>query len=119
MSVVKRARKQLDESLKTTNAAPKYASVHSRIEALQRAGRSDADSAVVKVQGTGRAVEKILAVASWFEQEGDCEIEVRTYTVGTVDDVVVEGDEEDESRLRKLSCLEPLSKEADSECADM
>ncbi|RSL67699.1 hypothetical protein CEP54_003059 [Fusarium duplospermum] len=106
MSVVKRARKQLDASLRTANAAPKHASVHSRIEALKRAGGSDADSAEVKVMGTGRAVEKTLAVASWFEQEGDCEVEIRTGTVGTVDDVVVEGDEEDESRLRKLSYLE-------------
>lgn len=106
MSAVKRARKQLDASLRTASAAPKHASVHSRIEALKRAGGgSDADGAEVKVMGTGRAVEKTLAVAGWFEQEGDCEVEVRTGTVGTVDDVV-EGDEEDESRLRKLSYLE-------------
>ncbi|KAM0562720.1 hypothetical protein ACHAPJ_001557 [Fusarium lateritium] len=106
MAVVKRVRKQLDASLKTTDAAPKHASVHSRIEALKRTGGGDADSAVVTVTGTGRAIEKTLAVASWFEQEGDCEVEVTTGTVGTVDDVVADGEEEDESRLRKLSCLE-------------
>ncbi|KAJ4266483.1 hypothetical protein NW762_004470 [Fusarium torreyae] len=106
MAVVKRVRKQLDASLKTTNAAPKHASVHSRIEALKRTGGGDVDSAVVTVTGTGRAIEKTLAVASWYEQEGDCEVEVTTGTVGTVDDVVADGEEEDESRLRKLSCLE-------------
>ncbi|KAF5022013.1 hypothetical protein F66182_5936 [Fusarium sp. NRRL 66182] len=106
MAVVKRARKQLDASLKATDAAPKHASIHSRVEALKRTGGGDVDSAVVTVAGTGRAIEKALAVAGWFEQEGDCEVEVTTATVGTVDDVVAEGDEEDQSRLRKLSCLE-------------
>ncbi|EXK33306.1 hypothetical protein FOMG_12017 [Fusarium oxysporum f. sp. melonis 26406] len=106
MAVVKRARKQLDDSLKTTDAAPKYASLHSRVEALQRNSGRDADSAAVTLAGTGRAIEKILAVASWFEQEGDCEVEITTGTVGAVDDVVASGDEEDQSRLRKLSCLE-------------
>ncbi|KAH7261211.1 Rpp20 subunit of nuclear RNase MRP and P-domain-containing protein [Fusarium redolens] len=106
MAVVKRARKQLDASLKTTGAAPKHASLHSRVEALQRTSGGDADSAVVTLTGTGKAIEKTLAVASWFEQEGDCEVEITTGTVGTVDDVVAGGDEEDQSRLRKLSCLE-------------
>ncbi|KAF4963359.1 hypothetical protein FSARC_8609 [Fusarium sarcochroum] len=106
MAVVKRVRKQLDASLKTTNAAPKHASVHSRIEGLKRTSGGDVDSGVVTVAGTGRAIEKTLAVAGWFEQEGDCEVEVTTGTVGTVDDVVADGEEEDDSRLRKLSCLE-------------
>ncbi|KAF4986492.1 hypothetical protein FDECE_15919 [Fusarium decemcellulare] len=107
MAVVKRARKQLDTSLRTASAAPKYASVQMRVRALQEAGnREDADSAVVTVMGTGRAIEKTLAVASWFEEEGDCEVEIKTGTVGAVDDVVGDEDVEDESRLRKLSCLE-------------
>ncbi|KPM34243.1 hypothetical protein AK830_g12325 [Neonectria ditissima] len=108
MAVVKRTRRQLDAALQTVGAAPKFASVHSRVEALKRAGGDDdADGAVVTVMGTGRAVEKTLAVASWFEQQGDCLVEVRTRTVGTIDDVVVEDEDvEDVSRLRKLSCLE-------------
>ncbi|RSM11875.1 hypothetical protein CEP52_002811 [Fusarium oligoseptatum] len=100
MSVVKRARKQLDASLRTTNAAPKHASVHSRIEALKRAGGSDADSAEVKVMGTGRAVEKTLAVASWFEQEVSFR---RIYLEGY--------------RYEMLSRADVA--EAESECADM
>ncbi|WZH41809.1 Rpp20 subunit of nuclear RNase MRP and P-domain-containing protein [Fusarium acuminatum] len=106
MAAVKRARKQLDASLKTEGAASKYASVNSRVEALKRTGGGDTDSAVVTVAGTGKAIEKTLAVAGWFEQEGDCDVEVMTSTIGTVDDVVADGDDEDESRLRKLSCLE-------------
>lgn len=62
---------------------------------------------MVTVLGTGRAVEKTLSLASWFEQEGDCNVVLRTRTVGTVDDVIVdEGEGEDESRVRKMSCLE-------------
>jgi ribonuclease P/MRP protein subunit POP7 len=55
-------------------------------------------------------VEKTLSVASWFEQQDDCEVALRTKTVGTVDDVVLgeneDGDVEDESRVRRMSCLE-------------
>ncbi|KAG8667410.1 hypothetical protein FPOAC2_12577 [Fusarium poae] len=105
MAVVKRARKQLDASLKKTDAAPKYATLHARVESLKRTSGS-VDSGIVTVLGAGKAIEKTLSLASWFEQEGDCEVEIKTGTIGTIDDVVVEGDEEDESRLRKLNCLE-------------
>jgi ribonuclease P/MRP protein subunit POP7 len=110
MAVVKRARKQLNASLQAPGAAPKNASVHARVEALKQqtaSGETRGEGSVVTLMGTGKAVERTLAVASWFEQEGDCLVEMRTRTVATVDDVVVEdGDVEDESRLRKLSCLE-------------
>ncbi|KAH7197946.1 Rpp20 subunit of nuclear RNase MRP and P-domain-containing protein [Fusarium flagelliforme] len=106
MAAVKRARKQLDASLKTTDAAPRGAPLHSRVENLKKTAGGAVESAVVTVMGTGKAIEKTLAVAGWFEQEGDCEVEIKTGTVGTVDDVVAEGDEEDETRLRKLGCLE-------------
>jgi ribonuclease P/MRP protein subunit POP7 len=106
MAAVKRARKQLDASLKKTDAAPKFASLHARVESLKQTGGEATDSGVVTVMGTGKAIEKTLSLASWFEQEGDCEVEIKTGTVGTVDDVVAEGDEEDESRLRKLNCFE-------------
>ncbi|KAH7161263.1 Rpp20 subunit of nuclear RNase MRP and P-domain-containing protein [Dactylonectria macrodidyma] len=108
MAVVKRARKQLDAQLQTVGAAPKSASLHSRVQMLERAGgETNGDGGVVTVMGTGRAVERALAVASWFEQQGDCQVELRTRTVGTIDDVVVEDEDvEDASRLRKMSCLE-------------
>ena len=109
MAAVKRVRKQLDQGLVRAAPAPKMASLQSRIHALQQRDDSAAAAggATVTVMGTGRAVEKVLSVASWFEQQGDCNVEVRTKTVGTVDDVVdEEGEGEDESRLRRLSCLE-------------
>ncbi|KAM3461357.1 hypothetical protein MY5147_009939 [Beauveria neobassiana] len=128
MSAVKRARKQLDRSLKSggsSQAARKNASLHARIESLKRdverdssrsrSSDNEAYGASVTLLGTGKAVEKTLALASWFEQQPDCRVAVRTRTVATVDDVVTgaepggaaaEQEEEDESRLRRLSCLE-------------
>ncbi|KND87783.1 hypothetical protein TOPH_07546, partial [Tolypocladium ophioglossoides CBS 100239] len=101
MSAVKRAQKLLDKSLRNaTAAAPKNASLHSRVQALQRStGEDNSDGTTVTVTGTGKAVEKTLGVAGWFEQRGDCVVRVRTGTVGTVDDVVGEGEGEDESRV--------------------
>ncbi|PNP48898.1 hypothetical protein TGAM01_v210954 [Trichoderma gamsii] len=111
MSVVKRTRKFLDKALRN-NSSSKNLSLHARVEALKRDSNSDtARGAVVTVMGTGKAIEKTLSVASWFEQQGDCIVKIRTRTIGTVDDVVVEdaddafGDD-NESRLRKLNCLE-------------
>ena len=128
MSAVKRVSKQLNASLRTATAAPRGVSLDSRIKALQRSSTGNDSSrntsrggdgrgvmgatgagnrpAVVEVMGTGRAVEKTLKLASWFEQRGDCVVEVRTDTVATVDDVVPEDEDElEESRVRKLSCL--------------
>ncbi|EJP65711.1 uncharacterized protein BBA_05580 [Beauveria bassiana ARSEF 2860] len=129
MAAVKRARKQLDRSLKSggsSQAARKNASLHARIESLKRdverdssrsrSSDNEAYGASVTLLGTGKAVEKTLALAGWFEQQPDCRVAVRTRTVSTVDDVVTgaeqggaaaaEQEEEDESRLRRLSCLE-------------
>ncbi len=127
MAAAKRVRKQLDRSLKSggsSQAARKNASLHARIESLKRdvergarSARSANDEygATVTLLGTGKAVEKTLSLASWFEQQADCHVAVRTRTVATVDDIsaaAVEGgsdaveQEEDESRLRRLSCLE-------------
>ncbi|KAJ3498838.1 hypothetical protein NLG97_g817 [Lecanicillium saksenae] len=124
MSAVKRVRKQLDRSLKSggsSQAARKNASLHSRIESLRRDVERNTNSAsstnaeygaIVTLMGTGKAVEKTLSLASWFEEQPDCNVAVRTRSVATVDDITVAEDsdavdqEEDESRLRRLSCLE-------------
>lgn len=112
MSVVKRVQKQLDKSLRdvAAAAAPRNASLAARVQALKR---DDAAAAVsggvaVTVTSTGKAIEKTLAVAGWFENKGDCVVEVRTGTVGAIDDVLPAegGDGDEESRVRRLSCLE-------------
>ncbi|KAM0323667.1 hypothetical protein ACHAQA_008602 [Verticillium albo-atrum] len=109
MAVVKRVRNQLDSSLKDRAPSTKKLSLAQRVSLLNRDnGTSGESNCEVLVLGTGRAIEKTLSVASWFEQQPDCQVEVRTRTVSTVDDVVVEGDEfgGDESRVRRVSCLE-------------
>ncbi|QUC18010.1 uncharacterized protein UV8b_02251 [Ustilaginoidea virens] len=116
VSAVKRVRKLLAKSLRTAGPAPKNASLQSRVESLKQNTASASDrppALVVTVAGTGKAIEKTLSLASWFEQEGDCNVCLRTRTVGAVDDIVPreagEGEgEADESRVRKVSCLEVL-----------
>ncbi|KAF6822418.1 hypothetical protein CPLU01_12032 [Colletotrichum plurivorum] len=109
MAVVSRVRKQLDRSLRGGVPSTRGMSLNQRVALLHRDGgtRGTGDGEAV-VLGTGKAVEKVLSVAAWFSGEKDCEVEVRTRTLGTVDDVVVEGEEEfgGESRVRKVSCLE-------------
>lgn len=72
-------------------------------------GTSGGGNCEVLVLGTGKAIEKTLSVASWFMGQGDCHVNVKTGTVSTVDDIVVEDDTEpfeDESRVRRLSSME-------------
>lgn len=127
MSAVRRVEKLLDRSLRNaTAAAPRNASLHARVKALRRhADCSDSTAAAtadddddaqdavgatrVAVLGTGRAVEKTLGLAAWFEQRGDCVVGIKTGSVGAIDDIIVddgEGGVDEESRVRMTSCLE-------------
>ncbi|KHO00277.1 Ribonuclease P/MRP, subunit POP7 [Metarhizium album ARSEF 1941] len=110
LSAVSRVRKLLTKSLRNTAPAPKNASTSARVEALQRSTNTaygDASPMLVTVLGTGKAIEKTLSLASWFEQQGDCNVRLRTKTVGTVDDIIVqEGQGHDLSRIRRVSCME-------------
>lgn len=123
MAAVQRVRKTLDRAHlshqnNATGPGGKHASLASRIEGLERsaqasgAGSEGREKEVeVLVTGTGRALEKVLGVAAWFEEQGDCLVEIKTGTVGTVDDVVDEdGEEEEESRVRRMSSLEVVLK---------
>ena len=61
----------------------------------------------VIVKATGKAIERCLQVGLWAMQQEDLRVEVRTGSVGAVDDVVeVEEGGEVESRVRRVSCLE-------------
>jgi len=72
----------------------------------------------VVMKATGRAIERLLQLAIWFQGQDDCVIRIRTGSVGTVDDVVAknsdvdrapDGEEEveiEESRVRRTSSLE-------------
>lgn len=109
MAVVKRVRKRLDKAAVGGSKPPnKRMHLSARIEALKKTDGTKGSGAEVVVLGTGKAVEKTLKVASWFSEEKDCAVSIKTKTVGTVDDIVAgdEAEAEDESRVRKLSCLE-------------
>jgi ribonuclease P/MRP protein subunit POP7 len=67
-------------------------------------GKGVRDEEVI-VKATGKAIERCLQVGLWATQQEDLRVEVRTGSVGAVDDVVEEGGEV-ESRVRRVSCLE-------------
>ncbi|KKY33229.1 hypothetical protein UCDDA912_g06828 [Diaporthe ampelina] len=69
----------------------------------------------VLVRGTGRAMAKALHIAAWFGKQSEYVVNVRTMSLETVDDVVVDEDgaedeggfgAEEESRARMVNCLE-------------
>ncbi|KAI1080608.1 Rpp20 subunit of nuclear RNase MRP and P-domain-containing protein [Whalleya microplaca] len=126
-SITTRVRKQLDKYLREASASSKAftnrlagkknASLDARIRAIQQhseKGRASGvgleDAGEVIVLGTGRAIQKVTEVALFFQKQRDCIVQLRTGSVGTVDDVVVEGEEEwggeGEERVRMVSCLE-------------
>ncbi|CAL3968309.1 unnamed protein product [Diplocarpon coronariae] len=74
-------------------------------------GAGNARREEVLIKGTGKAIEKVLRMAAWWMSQNDVMVVVRTGSVGTVDDIVArevgEEDEEEEiSRVRRVSCLE-------------
>ncbi|KAK1478983.1 hypothetical protein CABS01_14667 [Colletotrichum abscissum] len=90
MSAVSRVRKQLDKSLKGNAPSTRGMNLNQRIDLLHRDNGTKGGNGEAIVLGTGRAIEKVLSIAAWFTEQSDCEVEVRTKTVGTVDDVVLE-----------------------------
>jgi ribonuclease P/MRP protein subunit POP7 len=65
----------------------------------------------VIIKATGKAIERCLHIGLWAMQQDDLGVEVRTGSVGAVDDVVERGEgegeiDEVESRVRRVSCLE-------------
>ncbi|KAI1204896.1 Rpp20 subunit of nuclear RNase MRP and P-domain-containing protein [Annulohypoxylon truncatum] len=137
-SVTARVRKQLDKNLRQASsasnaftnklAANKGASLDDRVRAIQRhssqaskgsgngngSGNGVAtgleNAGEVVVLGTGRAIQKVVEVALFFQKQNDCIVQMKTGSVGAIDDVVQEGDEEwggeGEERVRMMSSLE-------------
>jgi ribonuclease P/MRP protein subunit POP7 len=62
----------------------------------------------VLLKATGKAIERLLGVALFFQKEEGVKVEIRTGSVGAIDDVVERegGEETGESRVRRASCLE-------------
>lgn len=139
-SVTARVRKQLDKNLRQASSANtsftnrlagrKNASLDERVRAIQRHHHQQQNSSSggnhgtvglensgeVLVLATGRAIERAVRVASFFQKQRDCIVQLRTSSIGAIDDVVAatkgEDDEEvpfggdEETRKRMVSCLE-------------
>ncbi|KAI0883924.1 Rpp20 subunit of nuclear RNase MRP and P-domain-containing protein [Annulohypoxylon maeteangense] len=132
-SITARVRKQLDKNLREASsasnaftnklAANKGASLDERVRAIQRHSSQSAkgsgntggttgleNAGEVVVLGTGRAIQKVVEVALFFQKQNDCIVQMKTGSVGAVDDVIQEGDEEwggeGEERVRMMSSLE-------------
>ncbi len=68
-------------------------------------GRDGKGPEEVAVKATGKAIERALNVALYFQKQEDCKVVIKTATAGAVDDVECEG-EEDRSRVRRVPVLE-------------
>ena len=64
----------------------------------------DGQQEEVIVKATGRAIERALNIALWFQKQDDCKVVLRTGEVGAVDDIEIDGEES--ARVRKASVLE-------------
>lgn len=132
MSIVSRARKALENgpagvhSNSSSNGLPLAArvaalstgrSVTSAVAAAAAAAgrRGDEEEDEVLIRGTGRAIAKTLEIAAWFTRQVDVRVSLRTMTLETLDDVVVDEDgaeaeggfaAEEETRVRMVNCLE-------------
>lgn len=114
MGIVTKARRALDKapSARSTKGLPLAA----RMAALNSpAPSSDRVVDEVLIRGTGRAIAKALHIAAWFGKQSEYLVSVRTMSLETVDDVVVDEDgaddeggfaAEEQSRARMVNCLE-------------
>lgn len=84
--------------------------VRSTGKGLETQGRGGKEAEEVLVKATGKAIEKALRVALYFQGQDDCLVRLRTGSVGAVDDLLVqEGEEAEgvpETRIRRTSMLE-------------
>lgn len=150
MAVIKRVRKALEGGGGAQSRSTRGLPLTARVAALSTSGRvatgrnninndngqagsHEGSDGEVVVLGTGRAIEKTLNVAAWFQRQNDCHVSLRTRTVAAVDDIVLghakdadadwdadadadpnetygdqerDDEAEDHSRVRMVSCLE-------------
>lgn len=132
-AITTRVRKQLDKSLRaassvhpdkalTARLASRGLPLSARIQALRGGGGGGSESGIgledareVVVVGAGKAIEKVVNVAAFFQAQRDCVVRLRTGSLEAVDEVAQDdGDGEDampgapgaEVRERMVSCLE-------------
>lgn len=71
-----------------------------------RNGKGGEGGEEVILKATGKAIEKLLRVALYFEKEEGVGVRLRTGSVGAIDDVLDQEGAEEGSRVRRTSCLE-------------
>ena len=138
--MVKRVRKLLDHIESRSSGPIDFSSGDKNVLAQIEAGVKGKDAGKsrnagrgeeVLIKGTGKAIQKVLQLAIWWQGQEGVKVVIRTGSVGAVDDVVLregkggdgdgdgdgdvdgveggaedEGDEVLESRVRRTSCLE-------------
>ncbi|KAK2600528.1 hypothetical protein N8I77_010055 [Diaporthe amygdali] len=113
MGIVNKVRHALDKS--PSSRSTKGLPLAARMAALNSPASSDRLEEEVLVRGTGRAMAKALHIAAWFSKQNEYLVSVRTMSLETVDDVLVDEDgadeeggfaAEEESRARMVNCLE-------------
>jgi len=112
MSVVRRASKQLEggggEDGSSTQGLPLSARIAALAVQPQPSAEGERAGHEAVMIGAGRAIEKTLRIAVWFNRRNDCKVSLRTRTVAVIDDIVLEDSDEaeDNSRVRMVSSLE-------------
>lgn len=114
IATVKRVRKLLShvEDRATPNlslSANPRAALKTLRDAVEKSHDSkDGRGEEVTMKGTGKAIEKVLQLALYWQQQEDVRVQVRTGSVGAVDDIVEAegGAETGASQVRRVSCVE-------------
>ena len=90
ISATKRVRKLLSEIEKRTLGQASLLNDKSQSDKqkLKSIAVKPSKPEAVYLRATGRAIEKGLNLALYFQNQQDCRIELKTGTVGTVDDIV-------------------------------
>ncbi|KAK5679618.1 hypothetical protein LTS10_008440 [Elasticomyces elasticus] len=90
----KRKRGQEDEVLGIAKQVEK-AKAKKRRGGGEEEDDKDAAGEAVLIKGTGRAIEKALEMASWFQQKPEYLVVLKTGSLGAIDDVEVEEDDKE------------------------
>jgi ribonuclease P/MRP protein subunit POP7 len=93
-------------------------------ERLRQLGQKGSEREQVFLRGTGKAIEKVLGLAVYFQSQDDLEVRIKTGSVGVVDDIerkegnrgsdhddeegggIKVGEEIPETQIRKASVIE-------------
>ncbi|KAI9741006.1 MAG: hypothetical protein M1834_002717 [Cirrosporium novae-zelandiae] len=104
VSVIKRARKLLDQadkrSMGKVSLVDGSGSDRAKMQAvgsIENAPRSEP----VVLKGTGRATERVMEVGLWFQAQPDCKVRLLTGSMAVVDDIVEGGGNQKRRKTNK------------------